>query len=102
MQNQLTRPAVIWLKGGLFLLLGFLAGGLLIARLSDLQSILLLAIAVWAFCRAYYFAFYVIGHYVDPGFRYAGLLDFAKYAISGQRAPQNDRENRQKGARGLD
>ena len=34
---------------------------------------LLLALAIWAFCRAYYFAFYVIEHYIDPGFKFAGL-----------------------------
>ena len=37
---------------------------------------LFLALTIWAFCRAYYFAFYVIEHYVDPGFKYAGLWDF--------------------------
>lgn len=27
----------------------------------------LLVIAVWCFCRAYYFAFYVVSRYADPG-----------------------------------
>lgn len=37
----------------------------------------LLALSIWGFCRAYYFAFYVIEKYVDPEFRFSGLLSFA-------------------------
>ncbi len=74
----------------LFLLLGLIAGGLLIARLSDWASVALLCIVVWAFCRAYYFAFYVIERYVDPRFRFAGLFDFARYAIGGKPADKQD------------
>jgi hypothetical protein len=44
----------------------------------------LLAIAVWAFCRAYYFAFYVIEHYVDPGYHLSGLGSFARYLMRKQ------------------
>ena len=40
---------------------------------------LLLTISVWCFCRAYYFAFYVIEHYVDPGYRFSGLWSFVVY-----------------------
>jgi hypothetical protein len=42
----------------------------------------MLAIAIWSFCRAYYFAFYVIQHYTDPQFRFAGLLSFAQYLLT--------------------
>lgn len=81
--KNLTNPRLIWLKGGLFVAIGLFASGLLITQLRDLRYGMLLAIAVWAFCRAYYFAFYVIEHYVDPGYRFAGLLHFARYAILG-------------------
>jgi hypothetical protein len=50
---------------------------------------LLLAIAVWCFARFYYFAFYVIEHYVDPGFRFSGLWSFARYVWS-KRVPGED------------
>jgi hypothetical protein len=43
--------------------------------------VLLLALTIWCFARAYYFAFYVIQHYVDPGYRFAGLADFARYVL---------------------
>jgi hypothetical protein len=53
----------------------------LLIESPTLQTVLLLAIAVWSFCRAYYFAFYVVEHYVDPGYKFAGLTDFARYAL---------------------
>jgi hypothetical protein len=38
-------------------------------------------LAIWAFCRAYYFAFYVIENYIDPKFRFAGLLSVLGYFV---------------------
>lgn len=81
--GNLKNRKVILLKGWLFLLLGSAASGLLIAFHFDLTTILLLSISVWSFCRFYYFAFYVIEHYVDSKYRFAGLLDFARYWWSG-------------------
>jgi hypothetical protein len=46
---------------------------------------LLLALAIWSFCRFYYFAFYVIQHYVDPDYRFSGLFSFADYMVRRQR-----------------
>ena len=81
---DLKNPRIIKLKGFLFLLLGLLSSVLLLLPELSLKNIALLAIAVWSFCRFYYFAFYVIEHYVDPGFRFAGLWDFACYMIRKQ------------------
>lgn len=47
-------------------------------------------ITIWAFCRAYYFAFYVIEHYVDPHYRFAGLVDFLYYALLGKQPDRHD------------
>ena len=80
--TDLTDPRAIWLKGILFLLLGLLSAGLLIARTLDFTIAVLLGLTVWAFCRSYYFAFYVIQHYVDPNFKFAGLIPFIQYALS--------------------
>jgi hypothetical protein len=79
--SDLKSPKLIWLKGILFVTLGGLASLLLIARNPDWMQFAFHAIAVWAFCRAYYFAFYVIEHYVDPTYRFAGLIDFLRYAM---------------------
>ncbi|MFN5103076.1 MAG: hypothetical protein ACK5GJ_09805, partial [Planctomycetota bacterium] len=64
--TDIKSPQLLYLKGALMLLTGILASVLLIAQNPSLQSIALLMIAIWGFCRAYYFAFYVIEHYIDP------------------------------------
>jgi hypothetical protein len=87
---NLTNPRIIWLKGGLFAALGTLASAFLLMQQPDLRSALLLGIAIWAFCRAYYFAFYVIERYVDPTYRFAGLLHFARYALLGHDPDRSD------------
>ena len=48
-------------------------------------TLAVLALAVWCFCRFYYFAFYVIEHYVDPGYRFSGLGSFVGYLLSKRR-----------------
>jgi hypothetical protein len=77
--GDLTNPKVIKFKGGLFLLAGALASILLLMDSPSLRTAVLLTIAIWSFCRFYYFAFYVIEHYVDPGYRFAGLGAFLRY-----------------------
>jgi hypothetical protein len=62
----------------LFLLVGLLSAVPVILEHPTLKVALLLALTIWCFCRFYYFAFYVIEKYVDPTFRFAGLLSFAR------------------------
>jgi len=71
----------MWLKAGLFLFMGLGASALLVAEAASLEVALLLALAVWSFCRAYYFAFYVIEKYIDPGYRFSGLWSVAGYLL---------------------
>ncbi len=84
--RNLTNPAWIKAKGGLFLLLGLLAAMLILVQRPTMQAGVLLVITIWAFCRFYYFAFYVIEHYVDPTYRFTGLLSFARYLIESRKA----------------
>lgn len=79
--GDIQSPRLIYAKGGLMLLVGLLASSLLLIGQPQLTTWLLLALAIWGFCRAYYFAFYVIQHYTDPSFRYAGLIDFARHCL---------------------
>ena len=79
--SDIRNPKLLYLKGALFLLLGLMAAGLLLAEHPDLRFAALLAIAIWAFARAYYFVFYVIEHYIDPGHKFAGLWSFAQYVL---------------------
>ncbi len=83
--KDLTNPRWIKFKGVLFLFVGIVSSLLLLLELPTLKVALLLALSVWCFCRAYYFAFYVIEHYVDPAFRFSGLFSFMKYLWSKKR-----------------
>ncbi len=81
--GNLQSKRWIFVKGWLFFGLGICSGGMLLWQHPDLATIALLVIAVWSFCRFYYFAFYVIQHYVDSHYRFAGLLDFLRYCLTG-------------------
>ena len=77
--GDITNPRLLYLKGGLFVLSGLLAAGLILLECPSVKVAVLLAISIWCFARAYYFAFYVIEHYADPGYRFAGLWSFVCY-----------------------
>jgi len=83
--RDLTNTKLIYAKGVLFLVGCLLSSALLVWEYPTPKVVLLLAIAVWCFARFYYFAFYVIEHYVDPGYRFAGLLSFARYLLRSRR-----------------
>jgi len=87
---DIRNPTVIWIKGALFLLLGLLASVLLVLHAPNVTVAFLLCLSVWAFCRFYYFAFYVIQHYVDPSYRFSSLLSFLHYVISKRRQERQD------------
>lgn len=70
--KDLTNPRWIKVKGVLFLLLGVLSGALLILEQPSLRIAALICLTIWCFCRSYYFAFYVIEHYVDPATAFPG------------------------------
>ncbi|QDV46108.1 hypothetical protein Enr13x_60120 [Stieleria neptunia] len=93
--GDIQNPKLIWAKGALFLVLGMLSAAILVARMPGLTEIALLCICIWAFCRAYYFAFYVIQHYVDPTYKFAGLGSFAKYICKHRRPSDRDSRNDQ-------
>jgi hypothetical protein len=86
--TDLTNPRLIKIKGLLFLGLGILAAILLILEHPTLRVAILTGISIWCFCRFYYFAFYVIEHYVDPSYRFSGLLSFARYIFQRRRKPK--------------
>ena len=82
---DLKRPALLYAKGALFVATGLLACVLILLDHPTLKTALLLALAIWSFARAYYFAFYVVERYVDPGYRFAGLVSFARYLLRRRR-----------------
>ena len=84
---DIKSPALLKLKAALFLVIAGLSAGLLFVLVQPVFSwpiAGLFVLCIWAFCRAYYFCFYVMQHYAEPGFKYAGLLDLALH-LSGLR-----------------
>ena len=82
LMGDLKNPNWIYLKGFLFLVSGCIASALILVETPKLKVVLLLGVAIWCFCRFYYFAFYVIEHYVDGNFRFAGLGSFVRYILN--------------------
>lgn len=93
MLGDIKSPRLITIKGFLFLLTGVIAATGLLVEHPNLRDAFLLVIAIWSFARCYYFAFYVIEHYIDPGYRFAGLWSFCLYFLRRRAAsppPQED------------
>ena len=80
-RKDLTSPRLIHAKGVLFVVLGFLSAGLIIAQVPTLKTAALLVITVWAFCRFYYYLFYVLERYLGREKRFAGVLDALKHLL---------------------
>lgn len=78
---DIKNPRLLYAKGALFVLGGIMAAGLILAECPTVKVALLLGIAIWCFARAYYFVFYVIKHYVDPSYKFAGLWSFVRYLL---------------------
>jgi hypothetical protein len=85
--GDLTSPRLIYLKGFLFLVIAIGSCGLILYEFWNPRLILLVAIAIWSSARFYYFAFYVIEHYVDPNYKFAGLGAFVMYLLRRPKRP---------------
>ena len=83
----------MYVKAILFVMIGVMASAMLIVEHPQWRTVLLLALAVWSFARAYYFAFSVIEKYVDPTYRFAGLTSFIRYLVARRRS-RGDGESR--------
>ena len=79
--GDIKNPKLLWTKGILFLVLAIAASALLLVEAPSVKVAVLLALAIWAFCRSYYFAFYVIERYVDPGYKFSGLASLVRYVV---------------------
>jgi hypothetical protein len=77
--KDIANTKLIYLKGILFLLGGIIASVILLIEYPNLKVAVLLAVSVWCFARSYYFAFYVIEHYVDNNFKFSGIWSFVCY-----------------------
>jgi hypothetical protein len=80
--RDIKSPTWIKIKAALFLTLGVSVFGLTLADHPTFKFAFLLVVTVWSFCRFYYFIFYVLERYVDPSYRFSGLLSFLRYLLS--------------------
>ena len=83
--DDLKSAKLIYLKGFLFLIVGLLAAAGVFVENPTLRTAFLLGIAIWSFCRFYYFMFYVIEKYVDGNYKFAGIHSFVLYLIHARR-----------------
>jgi hypothetical protein len=88
--KNLSSTTWIILKGFVSLFLGVLSAMLLFFEHPTLRVALLLTLAVWSFCRFYYFAFYVIEHWLNPSYRFSGLLSFLRYLLGNEREGRSE------------
>ena len=76
---DIKNVKVLYLKASLFVLAGLMAAAGVVLEAPTIRVAALLVVAIWCFARAYYFVFYVIEHYIDPSYRFAGLWSFVRY-----------------------
>ena len=77
--DDIKNQNILHLKGFLFLALGIVAASLLLYDNLSIRTIALLMITIWAFCRFYYFLFYVLENYAGRDRKYAGVIDALGY-----------------------
>ena len=78
---DLKSPKLIYLKGGLFLLIAIVSGCLLLLESPSWTTAMLLLLIIWSSARFYYFMFHVNEKYVDPTFKFSGIFSFLHYVI---------------------
>ena len=79
--GDIKSKKVLFLKAGLFVLAGLICIFIILLENPSFKLAALIACAVWCFARAYYFAFYVIEHYIDSDYKFAGLGSFISYCL---------------------
>jgi hypothetical protein len=82
---DITNRRLLYLKATLLVVAGLMAAGAILLEHPTWKVAGLLVVAIWCFARAYYFAFYVVQHYVDPGYRFAGLGSFVLWLLRRRR-----------------
>jgi hypothetical protein len=83
--TDIQSPRLLYVKGALLFGVGVTAAIILLIEQPYLKFSALLAISIWAFARSYYFAFYVIEHYIDDDYKYAGLFSFLRHTFRRRR-----------------
>lgn len=72
----ILSPRWMFVKAALFVALALLAAAALVMQSPSWLTLACVLCLAWAASRAYYFAFCVIQHWVDPSYRFDGLWSF--------------------------
>ncbi|MBM4063968.1 MAG: hypothetical protein FJ265_23150 [Planctomycetes bacterium] len=84
--KHVLTPRWMAIKAAQFLMVAGLAAFVVLWRDPSWTVGACLVLLGWSCSRAYYFVFYVVERYVDPSYRFAGLLDFARWLARNRRA----------------
>ena len=79
--RDIKSKRLLHAKGFLFLLIGLLAGGTILFESQNFRTDFLLAMAIWGFCRFYYYLFYVLENYIGRNQKYAGIWDAIRFVF---------------------
>lgn len=77
--GDIQSPRLLLIKALLFIVAGLLASAALLLDHFSWTNLFLLTTAIFSFSRFYYFCFYVIEHYIDPTYKFAGLSSVITY-----------------------
>ena len=86
MGNLTSKPWIV-AKGVLFLLIALASAALVWLEAPGVRTGLLLVLLAWSAARFYYFLFYVLGNYVDPSLKYAGIGALVRELLRKRRTP---------------
>ena len=87
--RDIQNAGLIHTKGVLFVVLGVLSSTLLIAQLPTLKTAALLGVTVWAFCRFYFYLFYVLENCLGREKRFAGVVDALRFLLANRDEPKS-------------
>ncbi len=82
---DLQNPKWMYLKATLLIGIGVICFALVWLENPTVATAVYLALMIWAFARAYYFAFYVVEKYIDDSYRFSGLISFVRHLLARKR-----------------
>ncbi len=77
--RNLRDSRLMYLKGVLFLAILISSVFVILVEQFSWKLLVLLGLVIWSSARLYYLMFYVIEKYVDPTYRFSGIISFVKY-----------------------
>jgi hypothetical protein len=81
MRELRSKPWIV-AKGFVFLGIAVAAATAILIDSPSARTAVLVALLTWAACRFYYFLFHGLERYVDPAWRYAGLIALLRAALA--------------------